>query len=210
MTAPRPAAALAGLHDRVFGAVERGLGGWFLGLAARLIFAAVLFGYYWTSALTKIGDGVFGAFAISDGAYMQILPSVMEANGYDSSAIATFPWGLIVAAGTYAEFLLPALIVLGLATRLSALGMLVFVAVQSWVDVAFHGVDAATVGALFDRQPGSVILDQRLLWAFLLSVLVVKGPGLVSLDALARRGLFGREGAGSAPRAAVAAADGEP
>mgnify|MGYP006289898473 FL=1 len=205
MTAPRPVLALARAHDRVFGAVERALEGWFLGLAARLIFAAVLFGYYWASALTKIGDGALGVFTVSDGAYMQILPSVMEANGYDSSAIATVPWGLIVAAGTYAEFLLPVLIVLGLLTRLSALGMLVFVAVQSWVDVAFHGVDAATVGALFDRQPGSVILDQRLLWAFLLTVLVVKGPGLVSLDALARRRLLGREGAGPPRRAAVAA-----
>lgn len=190
MTAPRPAdgplAALVRAHDRAFAAVERALEPWFLGLAARLVFAAVLFGYYWAGALTKIGDGVLGVFTISDGAYMQILPSVMEANGYDSSAIATFPWGLIVAAGTYAEFLLPVLIVLGLATRLSALGMLVFVAVQSWVDVAFHGVDAATIGALFDRLPGSAILDQRLLWAFLLLVLAVKGPGRASLDALLR------------------------
>ena len=201
------AAAVARRHAAAFGALERTLEPWFLGLAARLVFAAVLFGYYWTSALTKIGDGVFGVFSVSDGAYMQILPSVMEANGYDSSAIATAPWGLIVAAGTYAEFLLPTLIVLGLFTRLSALGMLVFVAVQSWVDVAFHGADAATIGALFDREAGSVILDQRLLWAFLLVTLTVKGAGLVSLDALlARRLRAAPRGAGATPAAARGAA----
>lgn len=191
MTDPHPALrAAARLHDRAFGAVERALEPWFLGLAARLVFAAVLFGYYWSSALTKIGDGPLGIFDITDGAYVQILPAVMEAHGYDASAIPVVPWGLIVAAGTYAEFLLPALIVLGLLTRPAALGMLVFVAVQSWVDVRFHGADAATLGALFDRQPGSVILDQRLLWAFLLVTLAVKGPGLVSLDAVLRRRLL--------------------
>ena len=38
-------------------------------------------------------------------------------------------------------------------------------------------VDAGTIGALFDRFPDSVILDQRLLWIFPLAYLVVKGAG---------------------------------
>ena len=180
-------ATLRAAHDAIFGAVETALGGWFAGTAARLVFAAVLFGYYWNSALTKVGDGAAGFFTISDGAYVQILPAQMEAAGYDSSQIATIPWGLIVAAGTYAEFLLPLLIVLGLLTRLAALGMIGFVIVQSYVDIAFHGADAATVGALFDRLPGSAIMDQRALWVFLLALLVVKGAGPLSLDAVLGR-----------------------
>ncbi|MFN3263241.1 MAG: DoxX family membrane protein [Pikeienuella sp.] len=180
-------ATLRAAHDALFRAVESALGGWFAGTAARLVFAAVLFGYYWNSALTKVGDGLAGFFTISDGAYVQILPAQMEAAGYDSSQIATIPWGLIVAAGTYAEFLLPLLIVLGLLTRLAALGMIGFVIVQSYVDIAFHGADAATVGALFDRLPGAAIMDQRALWIFLLALLVVKGAGPLSLDAVLRR-----------------------
>lgn len=165
-------------------ALERALAGWFLGAAARFVFAAVLFGYYWTSAVTKLGDGALG---LGDGAYVQILPGRMAAAGYDATQIALVPWGLIVALGTYAEFLLPALIVAGLATRLAAAGMIGFIAVQSWVDVAGHGADAATIGALFDRAPNAVILDQRALWLFLLAVLVAKGAGALSLDALLRR-----------------------
>ncbi|MEM6744975.1 MAG: DoxX family protein, partial [Pseudomonadota bacterium] len=125
---------------------ERLLDGWLPGLAARFVFAAVLFGYYWNSALTKIGDGVLGVFQVSDGAYFQIVPPVVEAAGYDASAVAFLPWGLIVTLGTYSEFVLPILIVIGLFTRLAALGMLVFVVVQSYVDIAFHGVDAETIG----------------------------------------------------------------
>jgi putative oxidoreductase len=175
---------LLDLHNAVWGALERALEGWFLGLFARLVFAAVLFGYYWNSALTKVGDGLFGFFTIDDAAYFQIVPPVVEAAGYDASAVPVFPWGLIVAAGTYAEFLLPVLIVLGLMTRLAALGMIVFVVVQSYVDILFHGADEATIGALFDRLPNAVILDQRALWVFLFAYLVVKGAGAVSLDRL--------------------------
>lgn len=180
---------LARGHASVFRALEGATDGWFVGTTGRFVFAAVLFGYYWNSALTKIGEGPFGFLTISDGAFVQILPARMEAAGYDASQIATIPWGLIVALGTYAEFVLPLLIVLGLLTRLAALGMIGFVLVQSWVDVAFHGADAATLGALFDRLPGAAILDQRTLWIFLLALLVLKGAGPISLDArLARVG----------------------
>ena len=52
----------------------------------------------------------------------------------------------------------------------------------SLTDIWGHGVDAATIGAWFDRGADSLILDQRLLWVFVLSVLVVKGAGRLSLD----------------------------
>ncbi|MEM1265409.1 MAG: DoxX family protein [Pseudomonadota bacterium] len=168
-------------------AVERALDGWLTGLAARLVFASVLFGYYWNAALTKVGDGIGGFFQVQDSAYFQIVPPVVEAAGYDTSAVPAFPWGTVVTLGTYAEFALPVLIVAGLFTRLAALGMIVFVVVQSYVDIAFHGVDAETIGILFDRTPSSAIMDQRTLWVFVLLVLVIKGAGAISLDAMIHR-----------------------
>ncbi len=188
---------LTAVHGRIFGAVEAKLDGWFLGLSARLVFAAVLAVYYLHSAATKVGEGVLGFFSIGDNAYFQILPSVVEAYGYDASQVPFFPYDLIVFAGTYAEFVLPVLIVLGLFTRLAALGMIGFIVVQSYVDIAFHGVDAATIGTWFDRLPSAAILDQRALWAFVLVYLVVRGAGALSLDAV-----FGRFLTGKSPAAA--------
>lgn len=183
------ARSVAALYETVFARIEAALDGWFIGLSARLVFAAVLLVYYLNSFATKVGDGILGVFAIQDGAYFQILPSVVEAYDYNASAVPFFPWDLIVAAGTYSELLLPLMIVVGLLTRLAALGMIGFVLVQSYVDIAFHGVDAKTVGALFDRFSDAAIMDQRALWLFLLAVLVVKGAGAVSLDALIARKL---------------------
>lgn len=179
------------LHDRLALGLERATADWLPGLAARLVFAAVLAGYFWASALTKIGPGLFGPFSFTDGAYVQILPAAMEAAGYDKTALPWFPHAVIVALGTWAEFVLPLLVILGLLTRLAALGMIGFILVQSYVDIAFHGADAATRGALFDRVSSSLILDQRTLWVFPLLYLVLRGAGLVSLDALLRRVLHG-------------------
>ncbi len=175
------------LHRTVFGAVERALEGWFLGLAARFVFAAVLWLYFLNSARTKVGEGLLGFFSISDGAYYQIALPAVDAAGGDVSQVAFIPWGLMVVMGTYGEFVLPLLVVLGLFTRIAALGMIAFVAVQTLVDVTVHQVGPETIGALFDRFPDSVILDQRLLWVFPLAYLAVKGAGAVSLDTLAGR-----------------------
>ncbi|MEM9147104.1 MAG: DoxX family protein [Pseudomonadota bacterium] len=170
------------LHNAVFGWFQRAFEDWLLGLAARLIFAGTLFMYFYRSAQTKVGEGLSGLTEIQDGAYIQILPQIMEQVSYDASQIPLWPLGWMVYAGTYAEFVLPVLIVLGFLTRIAAAGMLVFIAVQSYVDIAFHGVDATTIGAWFDNLPGSVIADQRAFWAFLLLYLVLRGAGAVSLD----------------------------
>jgi putative oxidoreductase len=162
---------------------------WLLTTLARLVFAATLLFYFWVSGLTKLGDGILGLFQPSVGAYAQIFPKAMEAVGYDSSQLSVFHWAVALA-GTWAEFILPALIVLGLLTRLSALGMIGFIIMQSLTDLIGHGglEHAETVGAWFDRFPDSVILDQRAMWVYLLIVLVVKGAGPLSLDAaFARR-----------------------
>lgn len=152
---------------------------------ARFTFAASLLGYFWASALTKTGSGVFGVFQPSLGAYAQIFPKVMEAVSYDIGQLVFFHWGVVVA-GSLAEFILPFLILIGLLTRISALGMIGFVIVQSLTDLYGHGgiSHAETLGAWFDRIPDGLILDQRLFWMVLLITLVVKGAGPVSLDRL--------------------------
>ncbi len=174
-------------HHQVFSRIQGGLENWFLGLLARFVFAGVLFVYFFNSALTKVGEGALGILTVTDKAYFQILPTVVERFGYDATQVPFIPYGLIVHAGTYAEIILPVLIVVGLFTRLAAAGMIGFVVVQSYVDIAFHGVDAKTIGALFDRLSNSVILDQRSLWVFLLVYLVIRGAGAISLDHLLSR-----------------------
>ncbi len=147
---------------------------WLLPTLARIVFAAVLLGYFWASALTKFA----GPFTPSTGAYGQIFPRAFEAVGFDESQLGLWHWAVALAGG-YAEFILPALIVLGLFTRLAALGMAAFVVVQSLTDIFGHGVSA---GTWFDRASDAVILDQRALWMLLLAVSISKGAGPISAD----------------------------
>jgi len=185
--------SLVALHTRLADAVGPIADRWLLGLLARFAFAAVLLVYFLNSALTKF-DG--GPFTIAAAAYFQIVPPVVEAAGYDHTQVAFIPWGLLVYAGSYAEVILPVLIILGLFTRLAALGMIGFVLVQSFVDIAFHMADAAAIGAWFDNLSSAAIIDQRTLWVFLLLYLVLKGPGLLSADHVLKR-RFGAEQAGT-------------
>lgn len=175
---------IVALHDTVFSALQRSLEDWLPGLLARLVFAAVLLVYFLNSVSRKFGEGFPGIFSVSDNAYFQILPSVVEQYGYDASQVPFFPYDIIVYLGTYCELVLPILIVIGLFTRLAALGMIGFVCVQSYVDIVFHHADAETIGAFFDHLSDSAILDQRALWIFLLVYLVIRGPGRISLDHL--------------------------
>ena len=174
------------LHNAAFQRIERA--DWLLPTLARLLFAAILLGYFWSSALTKLGPGPLGFLSPSSGAYAQIFPRAFEAAGYDSSMLGLFHWA-VATAGTLAELLLPALIVLGLLTRLAALAMSGFVVVQTLTDLYGHGAisEPATLGAWFDTAPDAVILDQRALWFFLLITLVIKGAGPLSLDRLLTR-----------------------
>ena len=74
------------------------------------------------------------------------------------------------------------LIIIGLFTRFAALGMIVFIVVQSIVDITGHNAGAETIGAWFDRFSDAAILDQRLLWIFPLVYLFFYGAGRLSLD----------------------------
>ncbi|MGB7243892.1 MAG: DoxX family protein [Sulfitobacter sp.] len=173
--------ALKALHRAVFGWLENA--DWLLPTLARLMFAGILLMYFWVSALTKIGTGFGGIFTLDDGVYMQIFPRAMAAVGYDSSQLGLYHKATALV-GTWAEFALPLLIVVGFLTRLAALGLIGFITVQSLTDLFAHGKisDAKVLGAWFDRFPDAMIMDQRAFWVFLLLVLVIKGAGPVSFD----------------------------
>jgi len=171
--------ALMNLHNNVLGKLDINAG-WLTPTLARLVFVAVLLVYYWNSAKTKLGEGILGFLSPSDGAYVQIFPKAMEAVGYDSSQLGFFHW-LIALAGTWAEFILPTLILVGLLTRLAALGMIGFIWVQTIVDVTGHG---QKLGSLFDNA--ITLVDQRTMWTFLMLIIVINGAGPLSLDKILR------------------------
>lgn len=147
-----------------------------LPLLARLVFAATLLPFFINSAWTKIGASPFSP---SIGAYAQILPQKAATLNYNPASFSWLDW-LIVMAGTYGEIILPVLIVIGLMTRLAALGMTGFIFVMTFVDINGHNVMA---GLLFDRHINSVI-DQRVFWVFLLIVIAGYGAGRFSCDHL--------------------------
>lgn len=173
--------ALVRFYSSIVTILQRGE--WILPTLARFLFAAVLAVYFWISGLTKVGEGMLGIFQPSLGAYAQIFPRIMEQIGYDVDALSLYHWA-VVTAGTLAEFILPVLIILGLLTRLSAIGMIGFIVVQSLTDLIGHNkwADSLVLGAWFDAPSNSLIMDQRSLWVFLLLLLVIKGAGPLSLD----------------------------
>ncbi|NRB35129.1 MAG: DoxX family membrane protein [Rhodobacteraceae bacterium] len=167
---------LISLHNALFDRISRAE--FLVPTLARLTFIAVLLIYFWNSAMTKLGDGIFGFLSPSVGAYVQMFPKQMEAISYDVSQLGVFYW-LVAVAGTWAEFILPFLLLIGLLTRLAAFGMIGFVVVQTIVDVNGHGV---VLGNLFDNAP--TLIDQRTMWIFLFLVIILKGAGPISADRL--------------------------
>lgn len=174
---------LNSLYEGFFGGLQGLLEGWLLGLAARLTFASVLLMWFLSSALEKVGTGFPDMLIPNATAYNQIIPQQMQQVGLDPTQIEFFPYGLMVYAGTYLEFALPVLILVGLWTRAASLGMLCFLAVMTYVESATTGA-TISAAAFFDGNPGAAIEDQRLLWAFPLVYLLLRGPGAISLDAI--------------------------
>lgn len=169
------------LHNSIFDAISKVSGEWLVPTAARHVFAATLFFYFWNSAVSKLGEGIFGFLQPSFNAYIQIFPKRLEAADFDISGFGAIEW-LVAVAGTWAEFILPVAIVIGLFTRLAAFGIIGFIFVQSIVDVYGHGVSGPDIGGWFDGHSGSLILDQHLFWVFLMVILIVKGAGFLSVD----------------------------
>ena len=168
--------ALTRLYAAIFDPLDR-LAPVITPTLARLAFLATLFGYYWNSAVLKLGDaGIASLFSPNANMFGQMLPKAAEAVLWDVTQ-ATFFQKAIMLAGTWGEFILPVLIVIGLFTRLAALGMIGFILVQTLVDVTGHG---AAMGTLFDSAYG--LADERFLWIVLMLVIVVRGAGPISVD----------------------------
>lgn len=181
---------LINLYLRLSHLIEHRIGAIVMPTLARFVFAALFAVYFWNSAVTKLGGDISGLWEPSFNAFAQIFPKGAEAAGYDITQASAFQ-KLVILAGTWAEFVLPALILIGLFTRFAALGMVGFVVVQTLTDLFGHNLinDAKALGAWFDGAPDSLILDQRALWIVLLLVLVFRGAGPLSLDQLIKRWL---------------------
>jgi len=174
------------LEESILGPISRLIDGAVITTVTRFAFLATLATFFWTSAMTKLGEGFGGLFNPSIGAYAQILPKQMEAVGFDITQLPG--WSkIIVLLGTWGEFIIPALIVVGLFTRAAALAMIGFIIVMGIVDITGHGVDATTIGAWFDNVPNSKIMDQSLIWIVMMLILVVRGGGPLSIDGLLNR-----------------------
>ncbi|MFY2824683.1 DoxX family protein [Ruegeria sp. MALMAid1280] len=168
--------ALISLHNNTLGRLEM-TAGWLTPTLARVVFIAVLLFYFWNSAMTKIDGSIFSPSA---GAFGQIFPKAAEAVLYDVSQMTLFQ-RIVIFFGTVAEFVLPALLLAGLFTRLAAVGMIGFIWVQTATDVTGHGVK---LGSLFDNA--ITLMDQRVMWTFLFLVILINGAGPLSLDRILR------------------------
>ena len=125
-----------------------------------LLFTRVaLAGIFWRSARTKVEDG--SILTIKDTTFYQFSDApfnqVPLING-DLGAYVT----------TYTEHLLPVLLLLGLATRLGALGVL--------------GMTLVIQTFVFPEM--AVWWQTHILWVAMALVLIVRGGGLFSLDRL--------------------------
>ncbi|MBL8649746.1 MAG: DoxX family protein [Sphingopyxis sp.] len=121
-----------------------------------LLLRVALAGVFWRSGRTKVAEG----------SWLQIDPGTYELFKSEFSGLPLDP-SIAVPLTTFAEHFFPMLLLLGLATRLSAGALLVmtlviqiFVFPDAWWPV--HS-----------------------LWAAMAAVLIVRGGGLFSLDALA-------------------------
>lgn len=124
--------------------------------AVMLLFVRIsLAGIFWRSGRTKVDEGSW--LAVSDTA------KILFEEEYKGVPL---PPEFAAYMATYAEHLLPALLVIGLFTRLSALGLLgmtmviqIFVYPEAWWQV-------------------------HIIWVALALVLIVRGGGKLSLDSL--------------------------
>jgi len=112
---------------------------------------------FFRSGLTKLGSWDSQMPFLSSGA------RYLFKNEY---SVPFIPWELAAYLGTAAELILPVFLVLGLATRLSALALFLFniIAVVSY--------PVLWEGGYYDHK----------LWGVLLLVIVIYGQGKVSLD----------------------------
>jgi putative oxidoreductase len=90
--------------------------------------------------------------------------------------VPVLPPALAAATGTFGELFFPVLLVLGLCTRVGALGLFavnLMAVVSYWHVIGQEGFEAA--------------LAQHVLWGFMLLVIAAHGAGALSLDRLLER-----------------------
>lgn len=134
-----------------------------IALALRLVMARVFF----LDGQTRV-DGLRIPLAFQDFSFPLILPMQVKAEAATSFLALPVPPALTAAVVSYAEFVLPMLLVIGLATRFAALSLLV-------LTVLFQLYVAP-----------QALWTAHIYWAGALLVLLSQGPGRLSLDALIR------------------------
>ncbi len=136
-------------------------------LALRLILARVFF----FDGQVRV-DGPRVPLNVQDFSFSFVLPTQVKAEAVTAFMISYPPLpvspALVAAVVGYAEFVLPLLLVLGLATRFAALSLL-----------ALTALFQLTVA------PGA-LWSAHIYWAAALLVLLSQGPGRISVDALIR------------------------
>ncbi|MBO6795614.1 DoxX family protein [Maricaulis sp.] len=161
-----------GLYTGVFAAIEKSLGGDVLAVLARLTLA----GIFWRSLLTKVETVKLFKYTeyINDFPVerahvrlpdfpLQIRPATYHQFNGDF-ALPLIPGELAALMATVGEFILPILLVLGLATRFAAAGLMVMTLV-----IQFFVYPEAWWGT-------------HAMWAVIALYLMAKGPGRLSLD----------------------------
>tara|TARA_R110002124_G_scaffold68391_1_gene185111 strand:- start:152 stop:610 length:459 start_codon:yes stop_codon:yes gene_type:complete len=135
----------------VSGAVPEGV--------ALLFTRIALAGIFWRSARTKVEDGSF--LTIKDTTFFQFSDAP-----FNQVPILNGDLGAYVT--TYTEHLLPILLLLGLATRIGALGVL--------------GMTLVIQTFVFPEM--AVWWQTHILWIAMALILIVRGGGIFSLDRL--------------------------
>ena len=135
----------------VSGAVPEGV--------ALLFTRIALAGIFWRSARTKVEDGSF--LTIKDTTFFQFSDAP-----FNQVPILNGDLGAYVT--TYTEHLLPILLLLGLATRIGALGVL--------------GMTLVIQTFVFPEM--AVWWQTHILWVAMALILIVRGGGIFSLDRL--------------------------
>ena len=125
---------------------------------ALLLTRVALAGIFWRSYKTKVVEGTW--FELSDTTRFLF---------QEEYAGVPLPADIAAPMATYAEFLFPILLVVGLATRFAALSLLIMTLVIQFF--------------VFPEAWWSV----HLLWVAMAAILISRGPGLFSADALLGR-----------------------
>ena len=121
---------------------------------------------FFRSGLAKLGDWSSTLFLFQEEYHVPVLPP-----------------GVAAVLGTFGEIVFPVLLWVGLTTRLAAIGLS---AVNAMAVIAYAHVLLA---------PGfEGAIGQHILWATMLAVLIVYGPGRLSLDAMLGRHASSRSG----------------